>query len=84
MIAYYSYLPSKAVIVKHFKTMQYTQCLSFSVTVSSFSTGQAFACKCDGPRMVLSHAVSEGHVIPSLVCNRADTSVSTYRGLVSL
>ena len=42
-----------------------------------------------GLRMVLSEAVSYGHVIPSLVCNRVAPSpipgapVSRYRDLVS-
>ena len=49
-LVYYIYLPSKAIMVKSFKTMQYTQCLSFDVTVSSFCTDQAFACKCDWPQ----------------------------------
>ena len=41
-----------------------------------------------GLRMVLSGAVSFGHVVPSLVCNRVapspipDASVSRHRGLV--
>ena len=42
-----------------------------------------------GLRIVLTGAISFGHVVPSLVCNRAapspipDASVSRYRGFVS-
>ena len=88
MIGYYAYLPSKATMVKSFKTMQYTQCLSFDVTISLFCTGQVLLANVIGLRMVLSGAVSLGHVIPSLVCNRAvpipilDASVSRYRGFI--
>ena len=89
MIGYYTYLPRKAIMVKSFKTMQNTQCLSLDVTVSSLYTGQAFACKCVGLRMVLSGAVSLGSVIPSLVFNSValspipDASLSRHRGFIS-
>ena len=89
MISYYTYLPSKTIMAESFKTMQYTHCLSFNVTVSSFCTCQAFAYNVIGLRMVLSGAAYLGHVVPSLVCNRVapgpipDMSVSRYRGFVS-
>ena len=87
MIGYYTYLPSKIIMVKFFKTMKYTQCLSFDVTVPSFCTGQALLTNAIGLRMVLSGTVSFRHVVPSPVCNKTvpgsilDASLSRYKGL---
>ena len=49
MIHYYTNLPSKTIMVKHFETMQYPQHLSFNVAIPMLYTGQACTCKCNGP-----------------------------------
>ena len=87
MISYNTYLPSKPIMGKSFKTMQYTQWLSFAVTVSLFCTGQAFACKMwlasEWCCLVLCPFSMSFHLI---VCNRVapspilDAWVSRYRG----
>ena len=89
MISYYTYLPSKAIMVKSFKTMQYIQCLPFDVYLHSALVRLLLA-NAISIRMVLSGAVSLGHVIPFLVCNSAVPSqipvilVSRYKGFASL
>ena len=45
---YYSYISGKAIIMKLFKTMKYSQCLPFYVAVPALCTGEAFAGKCNG------------------------------------
>ena len=88
MIHYYTYLHSKTIMVKFFKTMQYTQCLSMLLYLYSVLLRLLFA-NAVGLRMVLSGAISFGHVVPSLVCNRVAPSPIPYasvlrqRGLVT-
>ena len=84
------YLLSKTIMVKFFKTMQYTKHLSFNVVIPLLCTGQAFTSNTIALRRVLSGVISFGYVVPSPVCNRValspilDASISRYRGLVSL
>ena len=82
MISNYTNLPSKLVMVESFKTMQYTQCLSFIYILCIrllLANGIVLS-------MVLSGDISLWHVAPFLVCNRAashpilDTFASRYRG----
>ena len=82
MIDYNTYLPSKAIMVEFFETMQYAHCLSSDVTILPLCNGQALTANTIGLRMVLFGAASLEQVIPSLVCNRMapclilDSSVS--------
>ena len=89
MIGYYSYLPSKVIMVNFLRpSNKLNACLSMLLYLYSALVRLLLA-NVIGLRMVLSGAISCGHVVPSLVCNMVapnpilDASVSRYRGLVS-
>ena len=87
MVGYNTYLPSKAIMGNFFKTVQYTQCLSFDITIHICALVRLLLANMIGLRMMLSGAISFGNVIPSLVYNREapspipHASGSRYGGL---
>ena len=49
MVSYYTYLPSKTIKMKFFKTMHHIPCLSLNVAIPMPCTGQVLTYKCHGP-----------------------------------
>ena len=70
MIIYYTHLPSKAVMVESFKTMQYTQYLSLMLLYLCPVLVRLLLVNVIDLSMMLPGAASLGYVTPSLVCNK--------------
>ena len=74
MICYYIYIPSKTIMMKFFKTMQYTQWFSFNIALPTLCTGQAFTLECYGSENGIVWSAIFWAYYASLVCNRVALS----------
>ena len=89
MICYYTYLPSKTIMVKFLRPCNIPNVSLSMLLYLCSALLRLLLAKVMDLRMVLYRAISFGHVVPSLVCNRVvqipipDASVSKYSGLVS-
>ena len=84
MICYYTYLPSKTIMVKFFRPCSIPNASLSMLLYLHSALVRLLLANAMGLNMVLSGEISFGNVVPSLVCNRAapspilDASVSRH------